>query len=129
MSALYPQYIHTKAAAFAHISGMLRAGGPPCPVCGVLDRAKPTTKTPDSEDWHSLKNRQDCGKKFTVRMGTAFECSHVKLNLWLQAIYAIPAARRALAAISYIARWGGDAQHYLVNASPYPCRGAKRNHR
>jgi hypothetical protein len=36
----------------------------------------------------------DCRKPFTVKVGTIFEASHVKLNLWLQAIYLIAASKK-----------------------------------
>ena len=37
-----------------------------------------------------------CRKPFTVKIGTIFESSHVKMNLWLQAIYLIASSKKGI---------------------------------
>jgi transposase-like protein len=104
MSALSAIYMHDEAAAFAHVEGMLWPEGPVCPACGVIDnayalqgvRSKPSAKNPEGVERHGLKKCKDCGKQFTVRMGTIFESSHVKLNLWLQAIYLMTSSKKGI---------------------------------
>lgn len=104
MSALSAPYMHDEAAAFAHVEGMLWADGPVCPKCGVVDnayelkgvRSKASKKNPEGVERHGLKKCKDCGKQFTVRMGTIFESSHVKLNLWLQAIYLMTSSKKGI---------------------------------
>lgn len=104
MSALSAPYMHDEAAAFAHVEGMLWADGPVCPACGVINnayelkgvRSKPSKKNPEGVDRHGLKKCKDCGKQFTVRIGTIFESSHVKLNLWLQAIYLMTSSKKGI---------------------------------
>src|SRR5690606_15119575 len=39
-----------------------------------------------------------CRKPFTVKVGTIFESSHVKLHLWLQAIVLIAASKKGFSA-------------------------------
>lgn len=104
MSALSAPYMHDEAAAFAHVEGMLWADGPVCLACGVVDnayelkgvRSKTSKKNPEGVERHGLKKCKDCGKQFTVRIGTIFESSHVKLNLWLQAIYLMTSSKKGI---------------------------------
>jgi transposase-like protein len=104
MSALSAPYMHDEAAAFAHVEGMLWPEGPVCPCCGVIGnayelngvRSKPSKKNPEGVERHGLKKCKECGKQFTVRMGTIFEGSHVKLNLWLQAIYLMTSSKKGI---------------------------------
>jgi|DEB0MinimDraft_3_1074331.scaffolds.fasta_scaffold03929_6 transposase-like protein len=104
MSALSATYMHDEAAAFAHVEAMLWANGPVCPHCGVVGnayelngvRSKPSKKNPEGVDRHGLKKCKDCGKQFTVRVNTIFESSHVKLHLWLQAIYLMTSSKKGI---------------------------------
>ena len=104
MSALSSAYMHDEAAAFAHIEAMLWPQGPVCPCCGVVGnvyelkgvRSKPSKKYPDGKERHGLKKCKDCGKQFTVRIGTIFEDSHIELHLWLQAIYLMTSSKKGI---------------------------------
>jgi len=104
MSALSAPFMHDEAAAFAHVEDMLWADGAVCPKCGVVGnaydlkgvRSKPSAKSPQGVERHGLKKCKDCGKQFTVRIGTIFESSHVKLNLWLQAIYLMTSSKKGI---------------------------------
>ena len=104
MSALSTAYMHDEAAAFAHIEAMLWSHGPVCPGCGVVGnayelkgvRSKPSKKSPEGKERHGLKKCKDCGKQFTVRIGTIFEDSHIGLRLWLQAIYLMTSSKKGI---------------------------------
>ena len=104
MSALSATYMHDEAAAFAHIEAMLWSHGPVCPGCGVVGnayelkgvRSKPSKKNPEGKERHGLKKCKDCGKQFTVRIGTIFEDSHIALHLWLQAIYLMTSSKKGI---------------------------------
>ena len=106
MSILSAKYMHDEAAAFDHVESMLWPDGPVCPHCGVLDnayhlkgvRSKPSKKNPEGRERHGLKKCKDCGKQFTVRIGTVFESSHVELHLWLQAIYLMTSSKKGISA-------------------------------
>ena len=104
MSALSATFMHDEAAAFAHVETMLWPQGPVCPKCGVEDnaymlrgvRSKPSKKNPEGKERHGLKKCKDCGKQFTVRIGTIFEDSHIALHLWLQAIYLMTSSKKGI---------------------------------
>lgn len=104
MPALSAEYLHDEAAAFAHVEAMLWPDGPVCPACGVIDsayalkgvRSKPSRKHPNGVERHGLKKCKACGKQFTVRIGTIFESSHVKLHIWLQAIYLMTSSKKGI---------------------------------
>ena len=104
MSALSAAYMHDEATAFAHIEAMLWSHGPVCPGCGVVGnayelkgvRSKPSKKHPEGRERHGLKKCKDCGKQFTVRIGTIFEDSHIGLHLWLQAIYLMTSSKKGI---------------------------------
>ena len=106
MSVLNAKYMQDEAAAFAHIEGMLWPDGPVCPQCGVVNnayslngvRTKPSNKNPKGKVRHGLKKCKDCGKQFTVRMGTIFEGSHIELYLWLQAIHLVTSSKKGISA-------------------------------
>ena len=104
MSALSAKCLHDEAAAFAHIEAMLWPHGPVCPSCGSVDaayelkgvRSKPSKKNPEGKVRHGLKKCKDCGKQFTVRIGTIFQDSHIELHLWLQAIYLMTSGKNGI---------------------------------
>lgn len=104
MSALSAPYMHVEAAAFAHVEAMLWPSGPVCPKCGVVDnayvlngvRTKPSKKNPEGKVRHGLKKCKDCGKQFTVRIGTIFEDSPIELRQWLQAIYLMTSGKKGI---------------------------------
>ncbi len=106
MSVLNAKYMQDEAAAFAYVEGMLWPHGPVCTACGSLDnayhlkgvRSKPSKKNPDGKVRHGLYKCKDCGKQFTVRIGTIFESSHIDLHLWLQAIHLITSSEKGISA-------------------------------
>ena len=57
---------------------------------------KPSKKNPDGKERFDLKKCKDCGKQFTVQIGTIFEGSHVALHLWLQAIYLMTSSKKGI---------------------------------
>ncbi len=104
MSAFSASYMHSEAAAFEHVEAKLWPDGPVCPQCGSIGkhyvlngvRSKPSKKNPKGIERHGLKKCVDCGKQFTVRIGTIFESSHVKLHIWLQAIYLMATSKKGI---------------------------------
>ena len=106
MSVLNAKYMQDEAAAFAHVESMLWPNGPVCTACGSLNnayhlkgvRSKPSKKNPKGKVRHGLYKCKDCGKQFTVRMGTIFESSHIELHLWLQAIHLLTSSKKGISA-------------------------------
>lgn len=82
MSVLSVPYFHDEAAAFQQLEATLWLQGPVCPHCGGMDRI-----TAVKGGCMGLRRCGPCKRQFTVTVSTVFESSHVKLNLWLQAVY------------------------------------------
>lgn len=89
-------HFHDEAAAFKFVEDRVWPNGKPaCPHCGSMERigvlkGKSTRM--------GVRKCYDCRKPFTVRVGTIFEDSHVKLHLWLQAIYLVAASKKGISA-------------------------------
>jgi hypothetical protein len=50
---------------------------------------------------HALRRDQArlaCRKKFTVKVGTIFESSHIELKVWLQAMYLMSSSKKGISA-------------------------------
>ncbi len=90
-SALSATYFHDEAAAFAELEATLWPHGPVCPRCGGLDRI-----TVVKGARMGLRRCGPCKRQFTVTVGTVFESSHVKLNLWLQAVYLMCSSKKGI---------------------------------
>ena len=90
-SALSAPYFHDEAAAFAELEATLWPHGPVCPKCGGMDRI-----TAVKGARMGLRRCGPCKRQFTVTVGTVFESSHVKLNLWLQAVYLICSSKKGV---------------------------------
>jgi transposase-like protein len=105
LSALSAIHFHSEEAAFAYVEARLWANGRVCPHCGVFERSAPlkgkTTR-------HGLYKCYACRKVFTVRMGTIFESSHVKLNIWLQAIYLLCPSKKGISTRQLQRTFGGS---------------------
>jgi len=71
--------------------------GPACPHCGGADPYRLTPK-PGSKTRKGVLKCRECRKQFTVTVGTVFEDSHIKMTIWLQAIYLIGASKKGISA-------------------------------
>jgi transposase-like protein len=70
--------------------------GPVCPVCGQLDKARPLHGNSMGPGWYYC---QDCKDKFTVRVGTLYERSHIPLHKWLFATHLLAASKKGMSAL------------------------------
>jgi transposase-like protein len=91
MSMLSAAYFHDEAEAFKELEATLWPHGPVCPRCGGMDRI-----TMVKGGRHGLRRCGPCKRQFTVTVGTVFESSHVKLNLWLQAVYLMCSSKKGI---------------------------------
>ncbi len=57
-------------------------GGAVCPWCGQHETVRPLSARSMGDGWYHCRT---CRRKFTVRVGTIFERSHVPLHKWLLA--------------------------------------------
>jgi transposase-like protein len=70
--------------------------GPVCPFCGQLDTVKPLGGKSMGPGWYFCN---DCREKFTVRVGTLYERSHIPLHKWLLATHLMVASKKGISAL------------------------------
>ncbi len=84
----------TKAREFLEASRW--PDGPVCPFCGQLDTVKPLNGASMGPGWYYCAECQD---KFTVRVGTLYERSHIPLHKWLLASHLMVASKKGISAL------------------------------
>jgi transposase-like protein len=87
-------YFHSEDAAYSFFEARLWPGGPVCPHC--RSTGKKIGKLNGQTTRRGLYKCYGCRRPFTVKIGTIFESSHLKLHLWLQAIYLLSCNRRRI---------------------------------
>lgn len=95
-SVLNAPHFQNERAAFAYVEARLWHKGPICPHCGNADATR-IHKLAGKTTRLGLRKCYECGKAFTVRMGTIFESSHLHLHLWLQIIHLMCASKKGIA--------------------------------
>jgi transposase-like protein len=70
--------------------------GPVCPHCGSVSGKHLTLKGKQYRP--GLFKCSDCYEQFTVTVGTVFERSKIKLNVWLQAVHLMCASKKGISA-------------------------------
>jgi transposase-like protein len=94
-SVLDANALHDEAAAYKWVEARLWPNGPVCPFCKATDRISAmrgeSTRIGSYKCYH-------CRKKFTVKVGTVFEDSHVPMHLWLQAVYLMCSSKKGVSA-------------------------------
>ncbi|MGD9738246.1 MAG: transposase [Bauldia sp.] len=93
-------HFRDETAAFAYVESLRWPDGPVCPHCGNADRiyALEGVRGHQGAIREGLQKCGACRRQFTVRIGTAFERSHVPLRKWLEAIDIVRTGRQATAA-------------------------------
>mgnify|MGYP003627853705 CR=1 FL=1 len=98
MSVLSKPYFHDEEAAYAKLEAIIWPEGPVCPHCGCMGRIYKMTANAEKRIRIGLHKCGDCRKQFTVKVGTVFESSHVKLHLWFQAAYLMASSKKGISA-------------------------------
>ncbi len=93
MSILSRKEFHDEQAAYDYVESKIWPCGPVCPKCGESER---TTKMQGKSTRIGTYKCRACRKPFTVKVGTIFESSHVKMHLWLQAIYLMCSSKKGV---------------------------------
>lgn len=93
MSVLSDRHFHDEAAAYKFVEARIWPNGPVCPHCGGVERI---SKMEGKSTRIGTYKCYQCRKPFTVKIGTIFEASHVKLNHWLQAIFLIALSKKGI---------------------------------
>lgn len=86
-------FFHDEEAAYSFIEARLWAKGRVCPHCGEIGKS---SKMAGQSTRIGVYKCYGCRKPFTVKVGTIFESSHIKLHLWLQAIFLIAASKKGI---------------------------------
>ena len=93
MSILSKPYFHNEEAAYEFIESKLWPNGAVCPRCKGTERIN---KMQGKSTRIGTYKCYACRKPFTVKIGTIFEASHVKMHIWLQAIYFISSSKKGI---------------------------------
>jgi transposase-like protein len=93
MNILSQPYFHNEEAAYDFVESKLWPNGAVCPRCKGIERV---SKMEGGSTRIGTYKCYACRKPFTVKVGTIFESSHVKMNLWLQAIYLIASSKKGI---------------------------------
>jgi transposase-like protein len=94
-SVLSQKHFHDEAAAYKYLEARIWANGRVCPHCGVVDRS---SKMEGESTRIGVYKCYACRKQFSVKVGTVFESSHVKLHLWLQAVALLTSSKKGMSA-------------------------------
>ncbi len=95
MSIISAPYFHNENSAYEFVEARIWPQGRVCPHCGVVDRSG---ELKGKSTRVGVYKCYECRKPFTVKVGTVFESSHVKLHIWLQAIFLIAASKKGISA-------------------------------
>jgi transposase-like protein len=89
----HPVY-HDEEAARAYIEEILWPNGPFCPFCGSTE-VRPVGGPSMKPGWYYCSA---CNDKFTVRVRTIFERSHIPLHKWLMAFRLMSSSKKGCSA-------------------------------
>lgn len=92
-SVLSDAHYHDEQAAYDFVEARVWANGRVCPHCGVVDRSG---KLEGKSTRIGVYKCYACRKPFTVKIGTIFEASHVKMHLWLQAMFLLCSSKKGI---------------------------------
>lgn len=95
MSYLNSPHFHDEEAAYAFVESRVWADGRVCPHCSVVGKSG---KLGGESTRIGVYKCYACRKPFTVKIGTIFHDSKVKLHLWLQAIFLIASSKKGISA-------------------------------
>jgi transposase-like protein len=98
MSVLSQPHFHDEEAAFAFLEEALSPAGPVCPHCGVVGNASRIKANPEKRIRFGLHKCRDCGKQFTVKVGTVFEHARIPLHKMLQAVHLLCSSKKGISA-------------------------------
>ena len=93
MSVLSSPHFHNEEAAYEFVEARVWPNGRVCPHCGVIDSSG---KLKGKSTRIGTYKCYACRKPFTVKVGTIFEASHVKLHIWLQAIFLLCSSKKGI---------------------------------
>lgn len=93
MSILSSKHFHNEKEAYKFVEKLLWKDGATCPHCGECERIG---KLKGKSTRIGVHKCYSCRKPFTVKVGTIFESSHIKMHIWLQAIFLIASSKKGI---------------------------------
>jgi transposase-like protein len=84
-----------ESAAREHLEALNWPDGPVCPHCGTVNEA---TKLAGKSTRPGVYKCRPCQKPFSVTVGTVFERSKIKLNVWVHAVDLYTASKKGFSA-------------------------------
>jgi transposase-like protein len=93
MSVLSESYLHDEQKAYDFVESVLWPNGAACPHCGD---GKHNSRMRGKSTRIGAYKCYACRKKFTVKIGTIFEDSHIPMRSWLQAIYLLASSKKGI---------------------------------
>lgn len=103
--------------------------GPVCAHCGAMGKIGPVT----GKARKGLYYCGDCGKQFSVTVGTVFERSHVPLTKWWLAVHLLSSSKKGMSAhqlhrmlgVSYKTAWfmAHRIREAMLDGNPAPMGG------
>jgi transposase-like protein len=121
---------HDEEAARVYLEGVRWPDGPYCPFCGSLETVKPLGGPSMGRGWYYCSACQD---KFTVRVGSIFERSHIPIHKWLLAFRLMASSKKGVSAhqihrtlgITYKSAWFlmHRIREAMTNTDPTPLGG------
>lgn len=87
-------HFHDEEAARKYLEGIRWPNGPVCPFCGGAEKNAAYGPSMGA-GWYQCG---DCRGKFTVRVGTVYERSHIPLHKWVHATYLLNASKKGMSA-------------------------------
>jgi len=92
-SVLNAPYFQDEKAAYAKLESIVWPHGPVCPHCGVMEKMK---RMGGKATRPGLYKCYACRKQSRVTVGTVFESSHIKLHVWLQAVFLMCSSKKGI---------------------------------
>jgi transposase-like protein len=86
---------HDENAARAYFEALRWPNGVTCPLCGVADQSAPLNGNSMGPGWYYCSA---CKDKFTVRVGTVYERSHIPLTKWAYAFRMMNSSKNGVSA-------------------------------
>jgi transposase-like protein len=126
----HPMFQNEEAARM-HLELVRWPNGPICPFCGVVGgKVKELGGESMGPGWYHCG---DCRKKFTVRVGTVYERSHIQLHKWLLGFRLYTSSKKGFSAhqlhrtlnITYRSAWfmAHRIREAMRDADPSPLGG------
>ncbi len=129
-TALTDPVYRDENAAREHLEALRWPSGVVCPHCGGMSKIKPLGGKSMGPGWWYCG---DCKDKFTVRVGSVFERSHIPLHKWLMGFRLMASSKKGISAhqlhrtlgITYKSAWfmAMRIREAMGEADPKPMGG------